>query len=87
MKYESKPLLPAEFGTRYAELCALRDSVNATNAPLEAELEQVNAAAEAARVRAAEIAAQIDANRGGQAWIDLKRDIGALARSLSGRKG
>lgn len=85
MKYASTPVFPADFAARYAELCAQRDAVNAQNAPIEAALEQANAEAEAARLKADGLAAQIDANRGGQAWIDLKRDIGALARALSGK--
>lgn len=66
----------------YAAACAERDVVNATNAPIEAALEQANAEAEAARMRANELAAQIDANRGGQVWLDLKRRIGRLANSI-----
>ena len=37
---------------------------------------------EAARVRANELAAQIEANWGGQPWLDLKRRIGRLANSI-----
>jgi uncharacterized coiled-coil DUF342 family protein len=66
----------------YDELCAKRDAVNAQNAPLEAELERANAQAEAARVKAMALAAQIDANRGGRAWIDMKRDIRMLAPAI-----
>lgn len=66
----------------YEAACAERDAVNAKNAPIEAELEKANAEAEAARVRALELAAQIDANRGGEAWLDLKRRIGRLANSI-----
>lgn len=66
----------------YAAACAERDAVNATNAPLEAKLDQANAEAEAARTRALDLAAQIDANRGGQAWLELKRRIGRLANSI-----
>lgn len=68
--------------TRYAELCAKRDEVNARNAPLETELDGANAAAEAARVRAQALADQIDDNRGRAAWLELKSEIAALARAL-----
>ena len=66
----------------YTAACAEREAVHATNAPIEAELDKANAEAEAARVRANELAAQIDANRGGQVWLDLKRRIGRLANSI-----
>lgn len=66
----------------YEAACAERDAVNATNAPIEAELDVANAEAEAARVRALALAEQIDSNRGGQAWLDLKRRIGRLANSI-----
>ena len=66
----------------YASACAERDAVNAANAATEAELEKANAEAEAARVRALALAEQIDAKRGGQAWLDLKRRIGRLANSI-----
>ena len=68
---------------RYAELCAQRDAINAANAPLEVELEKANAAAARAQLAATAIAAQIDDNRGRAAWLDLKREIAALARALS----
>jgi hypothetical protein len=68
--------------TQYDELCAKRDHVNALNAPLEAELARVCADGEALRIRAAEIAAQIDDNRGREAWLALKRDIRILAPAI-----
>lgn len=66
----------------YDAACAERDAVNAINAPIEAELEKANAEAEAARVKAQELAAQIDANRGHEKWLDLKRRIGRMAEGL-----
>lgn len=65
----------------YADACNARDQVNALNAPLEAELDQVNAAIEGLRVRQAELSAQIDANRGGEAWFAVKRRVGQLANA------
>lgn len=67
----------------YADLCAQRDEVNAKNAPLEADLEKANAECEKWRVKARDIAAQIDGNRGREKWIDLKRQIGQLAPAMS----
>ncbi len=87
MNYEPKPILPTEFQARYDELCALRDEVNEKNAPLEAQLDAANAEAEAARLRAQELADQIDDNRGRALWIAMKKEIGVLAKALSGRRG
>lgn len=66
----------------YADACNARDQVNALNAHLEAELDQVNAAIEGLRVRQAELSAQIDANRGGEAWFAIKRRVGQLANTI-----
>lgn len=66
----------------YADACAARDQVNALNAPIEAQLADVNAQIEALRVRQAELSAQIDANRGGEAWFAVKRRVGQLANSI-----
>jgi hypothetical protein len=68
---------------KYAELCAQRDQVNAKNAPLELELDKANAEVIAAQAKAHAIAAKIDDNRGREAWITLKREIGVLARALN----
>lgn len=67
----------------YANLCAQRNAVNATNAPLEAELEIANAETEKWRAKALALAAQIDDNRGREKWLDLKKEIGQLAQALS----
>lgn len=86
LKYESKALLPEEFAARYVELCAIRDKVNAKNVPLEEQLTLVNAEIEVLRLKAEALAAKIDSNRGGEAWIRLKRDIGALAKATTGKR-
>lgn len=83
--YESKPLLPGEFRARLDELIAMRDAVNRTNEPLEAELTAVNAQLEVLRVKAMRLADQIDDNRGREHWIALKKDIRVLASALSGK--
>lgn len=67
---------------RYHELCAQRDAVNAKTAPLQAELDAANAAAQEASNKAAAIAAQIQAARGGSAWVDMKKEIGLIATAL-----
>ncbi len=71
-----------DFLARYRALCKIRDQVNAKNAPLEAELEKANLAVAEAQAKAAVISAQIDANRGGEKWIALKREIRILAAGL-----
>lgn len=82
LKYEERPLKPSEFQARLDELCATRDRVNAANAPLEAQLTEVNAQAEALRVKAQALADQIDDNRGRGLWIAMKREIRFLAKAL-----
>lgn len=71
----------AALQAEYQTACAARDAINATNAPIQAQLDQANAEAESARVRAAELAAQIEANWG-PGWVDLKSRIGRLANSI-----
>lgn len=71
-----------DFLARYRALCKIRDAVNAQNATLEAELEKANLAVNEAQAKAAKISAQIDANRGGEKWISLKREIRILAAGL-----
>lgn len=84
--YGETPLLPSQFKDRLNELCALRDSVNAANAPLEAQLESLNLQAESFRLQAAEVAAQIDDNRGREKWIALKREIRILTEATASRR-
>jgi len=83
MNYEPKAL---DFSARYGELCALRDQVNAQNAPLEVELAEACAQMEVLRLKAEKLAGQIDDNRGREKWIAMKKEIGQLAKALSGRK-
>lgn len=70
---------------RYKQLCDKRDAVNAEIAPLQAELKAANDEAQAAQNRANAIAAEIQKRRGGREWLDLKKEIAALADALRGR--
>lgn len=83
--YESKPIMPGEFRARLRELEAMRDEVNKTNEPIEAELASVNAQIEVLRVKSMRLADQIDDNRGREHWLALKKDIRLLASALSGK--
>lgn len=72
---------------QYDKLCAQRDAKYAKVQRLEDELARVNAERDALRVKAGEIAAQIDRELGGSAWLQLKKQIAALARALSAPNG
>lgn len=85
--YEEVPVLPSKMGQRLAELCALRDQVNAVNAPLEEQLTQLNAQIEELRLKAMAVSSAIDANRGGgERWFALKREIGTLTQATGRRR-
>lgn len=84
MQYEPKAVTTADIPARYQELCAQRDAVNEQNAPLEAQLAAANAEVMAAQDRANALAAEIDNNRGRDAWIAMKKEIGILAKMVSG---
>lgn len=68
---------------RYDSLCAKRDAVNAKTAPLKVKIEAANAKVIAAQAEADKLAAEINAARGGADWLDLKKEIGALARAVN----
>lgn len=70
---------------RYAELCAQRDATNKAVEPLQAQLAEANLRAESARLEAEALAKQINDVRGGQKWLDLKKEIATLANALSGK--
>jgi len=70
---------------RYNELCAERDRVNALVAPKLAERERLNLQAQEIQQRANAISLEVSAIRGGQKWLDLKKEIAALADVLRGR--
>lgn len=84
--YTEVPILASQFPARYAELCALRDAVNAANAPIEAALAEVVSQMETLRVQAEKLAAEIDDSRGREKWTALKKEIGVLAKALNGRR-
>lgn len=67
---------------RYYELTDKRDDVNKSIAPLQAELDKANADVQAAQATASAIAAKIQDARGGQKWLDLKKQIATIARGL-----
>ena len=83
--YKPEAVMPAQWRERLADLCAIRDKVNEANAPIEAELEQANLRAEAARLEAEALASRIDDNRGRIKWLGLKREIADLTKALQGR--
>lgn len=71
---------------RYKQLTAQRDAVYAKQKPLEEQLAKAVAKAEAARVEAAKIAAEIDKDFG-QSWFALKKEIALLAKNLGRPNG
>ena len=66
-------------------LVAQRDAVNAQIAPIQVSLDAANTKVSEAQAVALDLAAQIQALRGGQPWLDLKRDIALLSKALSGK--
>lgn len=70
----------------YDALCAERDRRNALNAPLQAALDEQNALVERHQLEARRLAARIEANWGGAEWVELKKQIGMLAKALSAPK-
>ena len=73
------------YRARLAELVAKRDEKNAKVAGLVKAKDEANAEAQAANARALALAAEIQKVRGGQSWLDLKKEIGALSKLLSGK--
>lgn len=72
---------------RYEALCKQRDEANAKAAPHRAEMEKCANESEKWRVKAMEAKAKIDEIRGGHnAWFDLKKEIGLIAKLMQGRK-
>lgn len=67
---------------RYYELCDQRDAVNAQIDPIQKELDAANLRVEAAQAEAQKLADRIQALRGGQKWLDLKKEIGQLANAM-----
>lgn len=69
---------------RYEALCRQRDATNERVRPLLEKREALNQEIQAAQAEALAISAQVDAIRGGETWLDLKKEIGMLAKALSG---
>ncbi len=71
---------------RLAELVAERDRINFSVVALQEELNELNLRAEEARLAAERHAQKISTIRGGQRYIDIKKEIAALSTLLSGKK-
>lgn len=67
---------------RYYDLCDQRDAVNAKIVPFQKELDAANTKVQEAQAEAVAIADKIQALRGGQKWLDLKKEIGSIASAL-----
>lgn len=67
----------------YESMCAERDRRNGLNVELQKELDVANAQAEAARIRAAGLADQIEQNWGRGGWIVLKKRIRMFADHIA----
>jgi len=74
------------YSERLQELISKRDEVNSRVAPVQVELDEANLQVERAQLRANELARQIDEARGGQAWIEMKREIAMLTRAVGGTR-
>lgn len=75
----------APYRAKHAELCAKRDAVNAEVAKVQVKLNEALAKEAEAKSEVDMLAAEIQVLRGGQSWLDLKKEIGALAKLLSGK--
>lgn len=69
---------------RYEELCRIRDKVNAEVEPLKAVALKDAAEAEEYRVKSMISAQRVFDARGGHMWTVLKKEIGLLAKVISG---
>jgi len=67
---------------RYYELCDKRDEVNKRIVPLQVELDKWNAKVAEAQAAARDTKAEIEAERDGPAWLELKTEIMQLAAVL-----
>lgn len=67
---------------RYYDLCDQRDAVNEKIVPFQKELDAANIRVQEAQAEAVAIADKIQALRGGQKWLDLKKEIGSIASAL-----
>jgi len=67
---------------RYWALCAQRDAVNEKVKPRQQQLDEAVAEIERLRLLAVNLKGDIEAERDGPAWLDLKHEIGRLANAL-----
>ena len=67
---------------RYWDLCGKRDETNARLAPHRVALDAINTQIEELRVAAIDKKGDIEAERDGAAWLDLKAEIGRLANAV-----
>ncbi|MBK8772455.1 MAG: hypothetical protein IPM06_18815 [Rhizobiales bacterium] len=67
---------------RYDLLNAVVEATYAKTAPIQTKLDAENARAESARIRAVELADQIE-NIWGADWIATKREIGLIAKRMA----
>lgn len=86
MTDKAQPDVYTPYRERLAELVAERDRINASLVPLQEELNELNRRAEEARLAAERHAIKISNIRGGERYIDLKKEIAALSTLLSGKK-
>lgn len=70
---------------RYQSLCEVRDRINAEVKPQQDYLDKANAKVAAAQAEAKAFSDKINEIRGGEEWLQLKKEIGLLARALSGK--
>ena len=84
---KSAPQSPvAPMREEYDRLCQQRDTVNGRVAPIQRRLDEVNKQIGALNVEAARLAAEIQSLRGGESWLHVKKQIGVLAKALSGTR-
>jgi hypothetical protein len=67
----------------YAALCAQRDAVNAAIEPIKKQIEALNKEIVARQDQVRVLVAQMNAARGGEDWLRVKSEIGALSTTIS----
>lgn len=76
----------APYRERLSQLIAERDAIAAAVAPLQKELTALNAEVEKAQLSAELKAKQISDIRGGQRYLNLKKEIAVLAKLLTSKQ-
>ena len=80
-----EPITRESLKARYAELCAQRDVIEQRVAPLRARKQAAAEEAEEYRVNSLAAAEELLAALGGAQWFALKKEIGLIAKALSGQ--